>query len=85
MLLRDYLSKYKITQRVMADRLGITISHLRVILTQKGMPSRSLAMRIETITNGEVTKEEAIFPPTYTPKQEIAFEEPVKKEEENEG
>ena len=67
MNLKTYMKKYGITQRVMADRLGITISHLRMVMLGSSSPSKKLAIRMEKVTNGEITKEEAIF---YEPGRE---------------
>ena len=61
MTLKEYMEKNELTQRVLANDLGITISHLRMLLNGGGHPSRKLAIKIELITNGKVTKEEAMF------------------------
>ena len=61
MTLREYLKKHNITQREMAERVGITISHLRMLMSGGSSPSKKLAIKIESDTSGEVTKEEAIF------------------------
>ena len=61
MTLQEYVKKYSITQRSMANTLGITICHLRMMLIGKSSPSIKLSKRIEKATNSEVTKEEAIF------------------------
>lgn len=61
MLLKDYVKQQNLTQRAMADKLGITISHVRMIMFGTGLPSRKLSIKIEEVTNGMVSKEEAIF------------------------
>ena len=45
----------------MANKLGITIPYLRMLMIGENSPSRKLAIVIERVTNGEITKEEAIF------------------------
>jgi transcriptional regulator with XRE-family HTH domain len=61
MNLKTYMEVNAITQRKMAERLDITISHLRMLMFCKSSPSRKLAIKIEKVTNGDITKEEAIF------------------------
>lgn len=61
MNLKTYMKTYKITQRIMAGRLKITISHLRMLMLGRSSPSKKLAIKMEKETNGMITKEEAIF------------------------
>lgn len=77
MRLREYLKKYTIVQRVMADKLGITITHLRMLLNGKASPSKKLAIKIEKVTNGEVSKESAIFFEDYIEKDNDETREKV--------
>jgi len=61
MHLKEFMRKYKITQRAFADKLGITVTHLRMLMLRKGSPSKRLAHIIEEVTGGKITKEEALF------------------------
>jgi len=61
MSLQKYMKDNHITQRKISADLGITISHLRMILLGKGFPSRKLCILIEKVTNGKITKEEMMF------------------------
>jgi len=61
MKLKEYIKKHKLTQRTMADKLGITVPYLCRLIHYGASPSRKLAVLIEEATNGEVNKEEAIF------------------------
>jgi len=61
MHLAKYMKKFKQTQQSMATKLGITISHLRMVMCGKSTPSKGLSIKIEEVTEGTVTKEEAIF------------------------
>jgi len=61
MNLKTYMRKNKLTQKMMAERLSITITHLRMLLIGRSSPSKKLAIRIEDVTNGDITKEEALF------------------------
>lgn len=55
MKLKIYLCTNNITQTDFAKKLGISRSHLNLIVSGKQRPSKSLANLIETITEGEVT------------------------------
>ena len=59
--IKEYLEKHEMTQVFLADKLGVTPSHLRMLIWGKSSPSKRLARRIEKFTKGEVTKEEAMF------------------------
>jgi len=61
MNLNEYVKSKNLTQRLMAEKLGITITHLRMLMIGKSSPSKKLAILIESVTEGKVTKEEAIF------------------------
>jgi transcriptional regulator with XRE-family HTH domain len=61
MLLKDYIKKNNLTQRAMAEKLGITITHLRMLMLGKSTPSPKLAIKIEEVTKGDVPKEVVIF------------------------
>lgn len=65
MLLHEYTEKYMINLRYFAKDLGVSYEHLRMIMLRKSYPSRKLSIRINDMTNGEVTKYEAIFPDDF--------------------
>lgn len=60
--LDEYLFRKKISQTNFANELGISRNHLGEILRGRRSPSVKLAKKIEELTEGEVTKEEAMFP-----------------------
>lgn len=60
--LDEYLFRKKISQIEFANELGISRNHLGEILRGRRSPSVKLAKKIEELTKGEVTKEEAMFP-----------------------
>ena len=62
MELREYLFKHRKTQTEMAKQLGVSTNHLSQIVRNERRPSIELAIKIEKLTEGEVTKEELIFP-----------------------
>lgn len=61
MTLKQFIEKYEISQSEMARRLDISLAHFRMLMLGQTAPSRKLAIRIEKITGGAITKEEAIF------------------------
>lgn len=65
MLLRDYLKEHDIRQKAMSEKLGVTLTHLRMLMKGKSNPSKTLAIYIERKTDGEVTRQEAMFPEVY--------------------
>jgi DNA-binding XRE family transcriptional regulator len=60
--LDEYLFRKRISQTDFAKHLGISRNHLGEILRCKRSPSVKLAKKIGELTQGEVTKEEAMFP-----------------------
>ncbi len=60
--LDEYLFRKKISQTDFANELGISRNHLGEILRGRRSPSVKLAKKIEELTKGKVTKEEAMFP-----------------------
>jgi transcriptional regulator with XRE-family HTH domain len=62
MELREYLFKHRKTQVEMAKQLGVSVNHFSQLVRHKRHPSIALAIKIEELTEGEVTKEELIFP-----------------------
>jgi len=61
MELRDYLFQKKITQTELAKRLDISLNHFSQIVRRVRRPSINLAIKIEALTKGAVTKEELLF------------------------
>lgn len=55
MNLRKYLRGNKIRYRAFAEKLGINEQSLRNIVAGTSRPSLLLALKIEKLTNGEVT------------------------------
>ena len=62
MELREYLFRHRKTQKEMAEKLGVSVNHFSLIVRGERKPSVTLAIKIEEVTEGEVTKEELIFP-----------------------
>lgn len=61
MLVRDYLKRYRVTQPEFARLLGISLTHVsRLAIGTRASPE--LALKIETITRGEVSVIEAMYP-----------------------
>lgn len=58
MNLRDYLKKKGLKQYFIASQLGISRAHFHRLLNGTGMPSLEIAVKIELLTNGEVTPKE---------------------------
>lgn len=58
MNLKDYLKKKGLKQYFVAAQLGITPAHFHRILNGIGCPSLEIAVKIELLTNGEVTPKE---------------------------
>lgn len=56
--IEEYLSKYGMTKRGFARRLGVTESNLHKILSGKSYPTAKTAQKIVKLTNGEVTFED---------------------------
>lgn len=55
MNLRDYLKKYQMTQRELAEGVGVCKQTITSICDNRYNPSVSLAEKIEKFTNGQVT------------------------------
>lgn len=60
--LDEYLFRKKISQTDFALKLGVSRNHLGEIIRGRRTPSVKLAKKIEELTKGEVTREEAMFP-----------------------
>jgi len=62
MNLKDFIRTNGLKQIFIADKLGISSCHLSLIMNGNTAPSKNLAIRIEHLTRGIVTKEEVMFP-----------------------
>ena len=60
MQLREYLFRYKITQKKFAQQLGIHRDYLSRISSGKFKPSKHLALLIELITDHQVTVDDIV-------------------------
>ena len=67
MQLRDWLFKEKKTQRWAARQLNITESYFSLVKTGTIVPGRKLAIKIDTLTRGNVTFEEMRGLPSTKP------------------
>lgn len=65
MKLDEYLFRNKLSRTDFAEQLGISRGHLQHILNGSRRPSVPLAKKIQEITEGKVTKEEALFPEDF--------------------
>lgn len=66
MQLAEYLFRKKIKQTEFARRVGVSRVHLGEILRGRRRPSIGLAKKIEQATDGDVSKEELLFPEEHT-------------------
>ena len=62
MKLAEYLEKNKITQAALAKMLDVSVVHAHTLIREKQFPSRRIAIKIDEITGGLVSKEELLFP-----------------------
>lgn len=60
MKLKDYLEKYKIQQKIFAQKIGITSRYINAICQGKYIPSRKIADKIMQETDGKVTNIETL-------------------------
>ena len=75
MELKGWLKKNKLSQVAFASQLGVTQFYLCKILNGKYYPSRTLAINIETLTNGEVSAQDIMFPDTLLSEQNNLMED----------
>jgi len=59
-----------IDKQKIAAACGVTLRHIDYILSGQRRPSPDLALKIEQVTNGEVTRDELLFPDLHQPKGE---------------
>lgn len=69
MNLREYLDEKRITYREFAEKLGIHLQSLKSIVYGVRRPSLEIAVKIEELTNGQVTPKDLIA--TFNKKSEI--------------
>ena len=62
MKLKEYLKTYKLSQKDLALRIGVSQAHISQILCGKKNPSIQLIKRIEIVTNGSVLAAELLHP-----------------------
>ena len=62
MKLKEYLIKNKINQQDFAKRLGIHYMHVNRIVNGRSFPSRKLALKIESLTDKNVSVMELLYP-----------------------
>jgi len=60
-----WLFMNKITKKNFAETLKVSRGHLQEIVSGKRKPSVKLAKKIEELTEGNVTKEEMLFPEEF--------------------
>ena len=65
MLLREYLNKKKIRYQDFAEHLGVTRDHVYNVLAGRRRLSSALAKRVEELTDGIVTRMEALYPEDF--------------------
>ena len=73
MNLKRYLDEKRLTYREFAEKLGIRTQYVQSIAYGKQKPSLDLAVKIEEITNGELTAKDLLHyfnnPPKDKPKR----------------
>ena len=62
MKLEEYLKVKKMSQKKIADMVGVTPAHITHILKKRKSPSLLLAKQIEEVTEGSVTVYDLIEP-----------------------
>lgn len=65
MLLRDYLKNCGMTHAAFAEKLGTSRVYLCHMLAGRKKIGRELAKKIETATEGKVSRMEAIYPEDF--------------------
>ena len=60
--LKEYLDSNGIRYKFFAEKLGISHSYMSRLMHKKIVPSPALALKIEELTQGKVSKEGLIFP-----------------------
>jgi len=62
MELKWYCEKQKLRYKRLAELLGVTPSHVTQLINGKRRPSPELALKIEEVTQGAVTRMELLYP-----------------------
>lgn len=66
MIIKEYLARKGMTQKTFAEMLGVDRSFLNQVLNGKRKLSPQHALHVPKITEGLVTRDEALFPELYT-------------------
>jgi len=77
MNLKRYLFEKTLPVKQFAKRLGVSASLIYHIINRQRTPSPALAIKIEELTEGLVTKEELLFPGQETSKKWVLGESEV--------
>jgi len=68
MLLKDYLKRENKTLRLFAKEIGVSESFIYQVSCGNKRFSQKLAIKIETMTEAEVSRSEILWPEMYTDK-----------------
>ena len=60
MQVKDYIEKHNISQTDFANKVGISKTHVNLIIKGKRIPSVSLAKQIEILTKGKIRASEIL-------------------------
>ena len=71
MELSEYLAKHNVKHREFAMLIGLHPKHVGYLATGKRRAGPETALRIETVTRGEVTIHEAMHPRDYAYQQRV--------------
>ena len=77
MILEDWIKKEGVTVTTIAKRLSMWPSNLYTVLSGKQRMPVKHARNIEEMTNGEVSRDEAIWPELYIDKQADGSEQMI--------
>ena len=69
--LEEYLFRHRIKKSHFAIGLGIAPGHFYAILAKRRRPSVNLAIKIEEMTDGKVSKEEVLFPEDFQQEENV--------------
>jgi len=69
MLLRDFLDKEQIMYQDFAKDLGVSRVYFYHLLSGHRKVSKKMAVKIELLTKGRVTRMEALYPEDFVEKQ----------------
>jgi DNA-binding XRE family transcriptional regulator len=60
MQVKNYIEKYNISQTDFANKIGISKTHVNLIIKGKRIPSVNLAKKIELLTKGKIRASEIL-------------------------